>query len=149
MADVLFINEEFFKKNISHRQNFDANQVVSTIRLVQKTNLISIISTPIYEELQRKLKAPEVFTDGEQKLFDTIQLFLAVKSAEELIYSAPRKADDEKDDAHISYRNKSTLMEARIVRDINRDAVLLALAQSGTEDFLDGEMELVGGFYFG
>ena len=148
MADILFINEEFFKKNISHRQSFDKNQVISTIRLVQKTNLISIISVPVYDEIQRKLKAPENFTVGEQKLFDTIQLFLAVKTAEELVYSAPRRADEEKDDSHISYRNKSTLMEARIVRDINRDADLLALAQSGTEDFLDGEMELAGGFYF-
>jgi hypothetical protein len=149
MADVLFINEEFFKKNISHKQSFDTNQVVSSIRLVQKTNLKSIISDPIYDDFQVKLKAATEFNAAEQKLFESIQLFLAVKVAEEMAYAAPTKEGDIKDDSHISYRNKSTLMEARIIRDINRDTDLLTLAQSGTEDFDDTEMGVQGNFYFG
>lgn len=149
MADVLFINEEFFKKNISHRQNFDTTQVVSTIRLVQKTNLKSIISDPIYESLQTKLKAATELTEGEEKMFESIQLFLAVKCAEELVYAAPRSEEDDKSGSHLSYRSKASLMEARIVRDINRDSDLLTLAQSGTEDFFESEMDVQGGFYFG
>jgi hypothetical protein len=148
MAEVLFINEEFFKKNISHRQSFDTNQVISSIRLVQKTNLKSIISDPVYDDFQTKLKAATVFTAAEEKLFESMQLFLAVKTAEEMSYSAPTRDGDTKDDSHISYRNKSVLMEARIVRDINRDATLLALAQSGTEDFDDEAMSDAGSFYF-
>lgn len=146
MADVLFINEEFFKKNISHKQSFDTNQVISSIRLVQKTNLKSVLTDPIYDNYQTKLSANTTFTDGEERLFDSVQLFLAVKVAEELMYAAPR--DEEKDGSHLVYRSKASLMEARIVRDINRDEVLLALAQSGTEEFLDDEMSMQGGFYF-
>ena len=146
MADVLFINEEFFKKNISHKQNFDINQVVSSIRLVQKTNLKNIITDPIYDNLQTKLKDNTEFEDAETALFESVQLFLAVKVAEEMIYASPRSED--KDGEHLVYRSKASLMEARIVRDISRDDTLLALAQSGTEDFIDTEMPIQGGFYF-
>ncbi len=149
MADILFINEEFFKQNVSQKQSYDKEQVISSIRLIQKTNLISIISLPVYENFQAKLASGDAFTSGEQKLFDTMQLFLAVKVAEEMIFSAPRREADHKDDAHISYGNKSILMEARMVRDINRDTELLALAQSGEEDFSTEVMDVRGGFYFG
>lgn len=149
MADSLFINEDFFKRNISHRQSFDSNQVLSTIRLVQKTNLISIITLPIYENFQDKISNTTAFTAAEEKLFESIQLFLAVKSAEELLYAAPNQEIDNKSGANLSYHNKSVLMEARIVRDINRDATLLALAQSGSDDFDEEEMDVQGGFYFG
>ena len=44
MAENLFINAEFFKRNIPHKQVFDTNQVMSAVRLIQKTNLVSIIS---------------------------------------------------------------------------------------------------------
>lgn len=146
MADVLFINEEFFKKNISHKQSFDTNQVVSAIRLVQKTNLKSILTDPIYDNFQDKLIASTAFSEAEERLFESMQLFLAVKTAEELLYSAPRT--EEKDGGNVLYRSKASLMEARIVRDINRDETLLALAQSSTEDFLDTEMDSAGSFYF-
>jgi len=149
MSDVLFINEEFFIKNVAQRQSFDRTQILSTIRLIQKTNLISIISVPVYDSFQTKLKEVTAFNDGEQKLFDTMQLFLAVKVAEEMVYAAPTKEGDYKDSSALSYRNKSTLMEARIVRDINRDENLLTLAQSGSEEFDDTEMDMQGGFYVG
>lgn len=146
MADVLFINEEYFKKNISHKQSFDTNQVVSSIRLVQTTNLLDIITDSIYDSFQTKLTDGEVLTEGEEKLFGSMQLYLAVKVAEELIHAAPR--DEEKQDSSLLYKSKATLMEARIVRDINRDETLLALAQSGTEEFDDNEMPNQGGFYW-
>jgi len=149
MSDTLFINEEYFIKNISQRQSFDRTQILSTIRLIQKTNLVSIISVPLYENFQTKIAASGAFTAGEQKLFDTMQLFLAVKVAEEMVYAAPTRDGDYKDASSLSYRNKSTLMEARMVRDINRDEILLALAQSGSEEFDDEEMDMQGGFYFG
>ena len=149
MADTLFINEDFFKKNISHRQSFDSAQVISTIRLVQKTNLISIITLPVYDYFQTSLADISLLTDAETKLFESIQLFLAVKSAEELLYAAPTTDIDNKSGAHLSYNNKSVLMEARMVRDINRDTTLLALAQSGSDEFDDEEMDVQGGFYFG
>ena len=41
MADNLFINAEFFKRNVPHKQVFDTNQVMSAVRLIQKTNLVS------------------------------------------------------------------------------------------------------------
>ena len=148
MGDILFINEEYFKRNVSHKQSFDTNQVISSIRLVQKTNLISIISEPIYDLFQDKLTSGAEFTDGEAKLFDTMQLFLAVKVAEEMIYASPTNNDNSKDGSHLTYRNKSILMEARMVRDINRDSDLLTLAQSGSEEFDDTEMDIQGGFYF-
>ena len=148
MAENLFINEEFFKKNIPHKQAFNTDQVLSAIRLLQKTNLISIISVPVYDNFQTKISSGAVFTAGEEKLFETMQLFLAVKTAQELIDTAPRNREDNADESHLSYGNKSTLMEARIVRDINRDATLLALAQSGTDTFDTDEMSQPGGFYF-
>ena len=147
MAELLFINEAFFKKNISHKQSFNTDQVISTIRLLQKTNLISIITQPVYDNFQTKLSTNAIFTDGEQKLFDTIQLYLAVKVAEEMIYSAPNSDSDNKDGASLSYHNKGVLLEARMVRDINRDSALLTLAQSSEDEFNDEEMEIQGGFY--
>jgi len=149
MADTLFINEEFFKKNISHRQTFDSAQVISTIRLVQKTNLISIITLPVYDYFQASLSDVSLLTEAEVKLYESIQLYLAVKSAEELLYAAPNAEIDNKEGASLSSNNKCILMEARIVRDINRDATLLALAQSGSDEFDDEEMDVQGGFYFG
>lgn len=149
MADNLFINEEFFKKNIPHKQVFDTAQVLSAVRLLQKTNLISIISVPIYDNFQAKISSGSVFTAAEDKLFETMQLFLAVKVAQELIDTSPSASTDSSVDSHLSYGNKSTLMEARIIRDINRDATLLALAQSGTDTFDTDEMAQSGGFYFG
>ena len=149
MAELLFINEEFFKRNISHKQSFNTEQVISTIRLVQKTNLISIITQPVYDNFQTKLANSTLFTAGEDKLFGSIQLYLAVKVAEEMIYSAPNYDSDNKDGASLTYHNKSVLMEARMVRDINRDSALLALAQSSEDIFNDEEMEIQGGFYFG
>ena len=149
MEEVLFINEEFYKKNISHRQAQDTSQVVSTIRLVQKTNLKSIVSDPVYDYFQTQLLASATLTEPELKLFQSIQMFLAVKVAEEMVYAAPRAEENEKGGSHLSYRSKASLMEARIVRDINRDSALLALAQSGTEEFDDTEFDNQGGFYFG
>lgn len=149
MADTLFINEEFFKKNISHRQTFNSAQVISTIRLVQKTNLISIITLPIYENFQTKINDAVIFSVAEANLFDSVQLYLAVKTAEEMLYSAPNDDKDNKEGASLAYHNKCVLLEARIVRDINRDSTLLALAQSGSDDFDDEEMDVQGGFYFG
>ena len=149
MANNLFINEEFFKKNIPHKQVFDTNQVLSAVRLLQKTNLVSIISVPVYDNFQTKISSGEVFTAAEEKLFETMQLFLAVKVAQELLDTTPSGVSDNSDNSHLSYGNKSTLMEARIIRDINRDSTLLALAQSGTDTFDTDEMAQSGGFYFG
>lgn len=149
MAEILFINEDFFKKNISHRQSFDSNQVISTIRLIQKTNLVSIITLPVYEYFKTKLQGVDPLSDTEQKLFESIQLYLAVKSAEEMLYAAPTTDIDNKEGASLSYHNKSVLIEARMVRDINRDADLLTLAQSGADTFDEQEMDVQGGFYFG
>ena len=149
MAENLFINEEFFKKNIPHKQVFDTNQVLSAVRLLQKTNLVSIISVPVYDNFQTKISSGAVFTDAEEKLFETMQLFLAVKVAQELLDTTPSGVSDNSDNSHLSYGNKSTLMEARIIRDINRDSALLALAQSGTDTFDTDEMSQSGGFYFG
>ena len=149
MADNLFINAEFFKKNIPHKQVFDTNQVMSAVRLLQKTNLVSIISVPIYDNFQSKITSGEVFTAAEEKLFETMQLFLAVKVAQELIDTSPSGVADNAGDSHLSYGNKSTLMEARIIRDINRDEDLLELAQTGTDTFDTEEMSQSGGFYFG
>lgn len=145
MADALFINEEFYKKNISHRQSVDSAQIISTIRLVQKTNLVSIITQAVYDDLQTKIKDNVTLTAGEEKLLYSIQLFLAVKCAEELVYASP---DDKKEGSHLSYSNKAKLMEARIVRDINRDTDILALANTDEVDFDDEEMDSAGSFYF-
>lgn len=145
MADTLFINEEFYKKNVSHRQSVDSAQVVSTIRLVQKTNLVSIITTAVYDDFQTKLKDGTDLTSGEEKLLYSMQLYLAVKVAEELVYASP---DEKKEGSHISYSQKAKLMEARIVRDINRDTDILALANTDELDFDDEEMDTAGGFYF-
>ena len=147
MNDVLLINEEFFKKNVSHNQSFDTNQVISSIRLVQKTNLASIVTEKVYNHFQDILRNASPFQPSEEKLFESMQLFLAVKVAEELVYASP--SDDYKSSSHISYRNKATLLEARIVRDINRDATLLSLARSDENEFDDAEMDIQGGFYFG
>lgn len=148
MNDVLFINEEYFKKNISHKQNFDSNQVISTVRLVQKTNLISIVTEAVYDSFQKSLKDVIEFTEGEQRLFESMQLYLAVKSAEEMSYAAPNRDIDDNDGSALTYRNKARLLEARIVRDINRDADILTLAQTDSVQFDDGEMNVTGGFYF-
>mgnify|MGYP000934236603 CR=1 FL=1 len=145
MADSLFINEEFYKKNISHKQSVDHAQIISSIRLVQKTNLISVITQSIYDLYQTKIVDGTVFTAGEEKLFGSIQLYLAVKTAQEIIYASPVEA---KDGSHISYKQKTNLMEARVIRDINRDPLLLALAQSDSLEFDDEEMDSAGGFYF-
>jgi len=145
MADTLFINEEYFKKNISHKQSVDNAQIISSIRVVQRTNLVDIITESVYDDLQTKITDGTPLTDGEEKLMESIQLYLAVKTAEELIYASP---DEAKEGSHLSYKQKANLMEARIVRDINRDATILALAQSDAEDFDDTEMDTAGGFYF-
>ena len=149
MAENLFINAEFFKRNIPHKQVFDTNQVMSAVRLIQKTNLVSIISVPVYDNFQDKITSGEVFTVAEEKLFETMQLFLAVKVAQELIDTSPSAMADNANESHLSYGNKSTLMEARIIRDINRDEDLLELAQTGTDTFDTEEMSQSGGFYFG
>ena len=145
MADTLFINEEFYKKNISHRQTLDNAQIISAIRLVQQTNLVSVLTEAVYDSLQTKIKAGDTLTEGEEKLMESIQLYLAVKVAQEMAYSSPTEF---KDGSHVSYKQKTNLMEARIVRDMNRDPDLLALAQSDEVEFDDTEFDSAGGFYF-
>ena len=145
MADTLFINEEFFKRNISHKQVIDSAQIVSSIRLVQKTNLVSIITSEVYDNFQTKLKAGTTLTAGEEKLLYSIQLYLAVKVAEEMVYASP---DEKKEGSQVSYRQKANLMEARVIRDINRDDNLLALANTDEVDFDDEQMDSAGSFYF-
>lgn len=144
MADLLFINEEFFKKNVSHKQRMDSAQIISSIRLVQKTNVVSIITESIYNVLQSKLSTGASLTSGEEKLLYSIQLYLAVKVAEEMIYASPELS---KEGSHVSYTQKAKLLEARIVRDINRDSGLLTLAQGDELDYDDAEMDSAGGFY--
>ena len=148
MSDALFINEEFFKKNIPHKQSFDTNQVISAIRLVQKTNLVDVISLPVYDRFQELIKGSGNFSDAETKLFGSIQLYMTVKVAEELIDTAPRDESGKSESSHLSYAKKVILMEARMVRDINRDSTLLALAQSGADEFNTEEMPQTGGFFF-
>lgn len=145
MAEVLFINEEYFKRNISHLQLIDSAKIVSSIRLVQKTNLTDIITLPVYNHYQELLSSSTAFSDAEKLLFDNMQLYLVVKTAEEMLYASP---DAAKDGAHLAYKQKANLMEARVVRNINADPALLALAQSGSEEFNDAEMDTAGGFYF-
>ena len=144
-TDALFINEEFYKKNVSHKQSVDNAQIISSIRLVQKTNLVSVITQSIYDLFQTKIAESTDFTAGEEKLFGSMQLYLAVKTAQEIIYASP---DETKEGSSTSYKQKTNLMEARVIRDINRDSELLALAQSDSVEFDDEELDTAGGFYF-
>ena len=149
IADTLFINEAYFKKVISHLRSIDGNMIISTVRLIQTTDLVNVITNTVYDNIETKLKNSDPFTPAEQKLFEDIQMFLAVKAALELAHSAPIKLDDSiRDTAHLAYRSKASLLEARMVRTIKNDSTLLSEAVSDSQEFDDNEMDIQVGFYF-
>ena len=148
-GEVLFINEEFFKRMIPSVRSIDDSQVVAAIRLVQKTNLLEIISEPVYNYLQTIFADDDDFSAGEQRLFNHIQSFLAVKVAHELTMSAPLRDNQIRDEASKVYNDKATMLEGMIIRDINNDSALLSLAQSSNvETWYNDDADNNGGFYF-
>jgi len=149
IGDILYINEEYFKKVISHLRSIDGDQIISTVRLIQTTDLVSVITQSVYDTIQTKIKDATPFDPAEQRLFEDIQMYLAVKAALELAHSSPLKVDDSiRETAHLAYRSKASLLEARMVRTIKNDSTLLTEAQSDSQEFDETEMDIQGGFYF-
>ncbi len=147
MAEVLFINEDYYKKVVPHVRGIDDNQIISTVRLVQKTDLISLITQPVYDRLVSGLIEDDLVT-AEEALLVNCQMYIALKSAEQLTYIQPTRDDTQRDVANVAYKNKATLIEARIIRDIKNDADLSTLAGTSDVDFVDDEMPQSGGFFY-
>ena len=147
--EVLFINEEFYKRHISSTRGIDDAQIVSTVRLVQNTNLKELISEPVYDQLQSVFAENADFTAGEERLFAHIQLYLAVTCAYEMTMASPTRDDTIREESPKVYQDKSHMLEGMIVRDINADPTLLALAQTGTvETWIDEDEPSLGGFFY-
>lgn len=145
---VLFINEEYYKKVVPHTRGVDNNQLLSAIRLIQTTDLRSVLTDPVYDLIETKLNDAVAFTAGEEALYKEMQMYLALKAAEQLHYIQPTRDDEQRDLAGVAYRNKATLIEARLVRVIKNDDALLTLANTSAVEFDDVEMSNQGGFYF-
>lgn len=149
MAEVLFINEEFYKKMIPSVRAINDDQIISSIRLVQKTNLVELVSEPVYDYIQTIFSTNSDFTANEARLFAHIQSWLAVTCAHELTMSSPTRDDVTRDEASKVYLDKSTKLAGMIVRDINNTPNLLALAQgTGVETWSDSEDDSNSAFFF-
>jgi len=85
---------------------------------------------------------------AEEALLVNCQMYVALKSAEQLTYIQPTRDDNQRDVANVAYKNKAILIEARIIRDINNDDDLSTLAGTSDVDFNDDEMPQSGGFFF-
>jgi hypothetical protein len=57
MADVLFIQEDYFKKLVGVDGNVDFKKLESTIIMVQDIYIQPILGTPLYEDLKTKIIA--------------------------------------------------------------------------------------------
>ena len=57
MADVLFIQEDYFKKLAGVDGNVDWKKLESTIIMVQDIYIQSLLGTPLYEDLKTKIIA--------------------------------------------------------------------------------------------
>jgi len=147
MAEVLFINEDYYKKVIPHVRGIDDNQLISTIRLVQKTDLVSLITQPVYDRLVAGVVADDLVS-AEEALLVNCQMFISLKAAEQLTYIQPTRDDNQRDVANVAFKNKATLIEARIIRDIKNDSDLSTLAGTSDVDFIDDEMPSSGGFFY-
>lgn len=55
MADVLFIQEDYFKKLVGVDGNVDFKKLESTIVMVQDIYIQAILGTPLYEDLKTKI----------------------------------------------------------------------------------------------
>lgn len=147
--EVLFIGEAYYKRMISVTRGIDDAQIVSTIRLVQNTNLKELISEPVYDKLQQVFVDDVDFTAGEERLFTHVQLYLAVTCAYEITMASPTRDDTIREESPKVYLDKSHMLEGMVIRDINSDPELLALAQTGTvETWLNTDEPSLGGFYF-
>lgn len=146
--NVVFINEEYFKKVVPHTRGIDGNQIISAIRLVQDTDLQSVLTNKVYDHMVTQIATSATLTDGETALFNEMQMYLALKAAEQLFYIQPTRDDEQRDLAGVAYRNKATIIEARMVRVIKNDDALLTLAGTSAIGFDDVEMSNQGGFYF-
>ena len=148
MAAIYFINEAYFKNVVPVTRSVDEKQIVTAIKLVQETDIKSTVSTDIYAHFINILATGGTFTSAEEIVFKDIQMLLALLTAEQLTYIAPRRDVETKSTANVSYRNKITILEARVIRGVKNDPNLLAIAQGSPSGFDEDEMNLVGGFFF-
>jgi hypothetical protein len=69
MADVLFIQEDYFKKLTGVDGNVDFKKIESTIIMVQDIYIQSLLGTPLYEDLKTKITAnPSLSSYANEKL---------------------------------------------------------------------------------
>ena len=68
MADVLFIQEDYFKKLVGVDGNVDFKKLESTIIMVQDIYIQTLLGTPLYEDLKTKIIAnPSLSTYPNEK----------------------------------------------------------------------------------
>lgn len=151
-ANTLFINEDYVKKYSSHNSTLDTNKIVALIRRVQMTFLPDLISSELYLYLHNKVDTdPNSLTAGEKSLFQQIMLFMAIKV--NVLYSleSPDRGSNEGWDRSInSLNHEIKIVESRIIRLINANEILLAIANTSTQnEFISNELgNGLGGFYF-
>jgi hypothetical protein len=68
MADVLFIQEDYFKKLVGVDGNVDFKKLESTIIMVQDIYIQPILGTPLYEDIKTKIASnPSLSSNPNEK----------------------------------------------------------------------------------
>ena len=148
---VLFINEDYFRKYFATRKTLDDEQIVSTIRRVQVTSVVDLLSTKLYEYIHDKLDNQEAFNEVEARLFDDLQLFMGLETSIKYDLQSPERGANEGWDRSVSStEGEVKIVSARINRIINSDTELSSIANQSTEVAYDADpiANQGGGFYF-
>ena len=148
MAKVYFINAEFYKEVVPSTRSIDEAQIIAAIKLVQETDIVSIVTQEVYDYFENLILTSGTFSASEKIVFKDMQMLEALLTAEQLTFIAPKRDSETKSTANVSYRNKISILEARVIRGIKNDPAMLLLAQGSPVGFDDVEMDLQGGFYF-
>lgn len=146
---VYFINADYYKKYIPTTRGVDDAQITSAIKLIQETNLVEVISEPVYNYYQEIFSNDDDMSPSETRLFNHMQTYLAVKTALQFVYVSPTRDDTVRSDSDLVYRDKAEILEGMMIRDIEADAALLTLAQSSNiEQWFSDTESYTGGFFY-
>ena len=149
--NVLFINEDYYRKYFATKRTLDDDQIVSLIRMTQVTAVVDLLSTSLYEHIHTKLDEGTTLTEPESRMFEDLQLFIGLKVSIKYDLQSPERGSDESwDKSTASTEGELKIVSARITRIINADEAMSTIAENSTEVVYDSSPinNQGGGFYF-
>lgn len=149
--NILFVNDAYFKKFLPDMSMVNSSKINAVIRRIQVTYLIDLLSSSIYNHLYDLVDTDTVMSDEEQELFESIQLFLAMKAEVILASNDTKLYGDSTERKIASLQQELKVVTSRILTMVSNSAALSAIAENSTNDNFKGNQQgnESGGFYFG